>query len=122
MPKSPFEIPDEIRDLTSRSVEEARKAFEQFTGAARAASAQAEEAASKMQASAKDVSAKALSFTESHVKAAFDHAQKLIAAKDPQEFLAHQTEFVKAQLASLENHAKELGTAILKKATPDKDK
>jgi len=121
MAKTPFEIPNDIRDLTSKSVEEARKAFEQFTGAARAASAQAEEAATKMQSSAKDVSAKALSFTEEHIKAAFDHAQKLIQSKDPQEFLAHQTEYVKAQLASLEEHAKELGTAIFKKITPDKE-
>jgi len=122
MTKIPFEIPNDIRDLTSRSVDEARKAFERFTDAARAASAQAEEAASKMQSSAKDVSEKALSFTEAHVRAAFDHAQKLIQAKDPQEFLAHQTEYVKSQLASLESHAKDLGTAILKKVTPDKDK
>jgi phasin family protein len=67
-----------------------------------------------------DVSAKALSFTEAHVKAAFDHAQKLIQAKNPQEFLAHQSEYVKAQLAAMEEHAKELGTAILKKVTPEK--
>ncbi len=121
MAKTPFEIPNEVRDLTSKSVEEARKAFERFTGAARAASAQAEEAASKMQSSAKDVSEKALSFTEAHVKAAFDHAQKLIQAKDPDEFLAHPTEYGRTQLASLEEHPKELGAAILKKVTPDKE-
>jgi hypothetical protein len=109
MTKIPYEIPTEIRDLTAKSVEEARKAFERFAEAAHQATAQAE-----------DVSTKALSFTEAHVKAAFDHAQKLIQAKNPQEFLAHQSEYVKAQLASMEEHAKELGTAILKKVTPDK--
>jgi phasin len=121
MAKTPFEIPNDIRDLTSKTVDEARKAFERFTEAARTASAQAEATATKMQSSAKDVSAKAVSFTEEHVKAAFDHAQKLIQAKDPQEFLAHQTEYVKAQLASLEEHAKELGAAIIKKMAPDKE-
>jgi hypothetical protein len=54
------------------------------------------------------------------VKAAFDHAQKLINVKDPQEFLAHQSEYVKKQLTALEGHAKELGTGVLKKITPDK--
>lgn len=121
MAKTPYEIPNDIRDLTSKTVDEARKAFERFTETARTASAQAEEAASKMQSSAKDVSAKALSFTEEHIKAAFDHAQKLIQSKDPQEFLAHQTEYVKTQLASLEEHAKELGSSFLKKMTPDKE-
>jgi phasin len=120
MTKIPYEIPPEIRDLTAKSVDEARKAFERFTEAARTASAKAEDTASKVQSSVKDVGTKALDFTEAHVKAAFDHAQRLVQAKTPQEFIAHQTEYVKAQLAALEEQAKELGAAILKKVTPDK--
>ncbi|MBO0733213.1 MAG: phasin family protein [Methylocapsa sp.] len=115
-----IKLPPEIRDLTTKSVEEARKAFEAFTDAARKASAQAEDAAAKVQSSAKDVSAKALDFTEAHVKAAFEHAQKLVDAQTPQEFLAHQAEYVKSQLAALEKQAKELGAAITKKGPPDK--
>jgi len=91
MTKIPYEIPPEIRDLTSKTVEEARKAFESFIAAAQKAAAQAEGTANSLQSSAKDVSAKALNFTEANVKAAFDHAQKLIQAKDPQEIVAHQT-------------------------------
>ena len=113
MTKIPYEIPAEIRDLTAKSVEEARKA-------AHKATAQAEGTANALQSSAKDVSAKALSFTEANLKSAFDHAQKLIQAKDPQEILAHQSEYVKKQLAAMEEHARELGTAVLKAATPDK--
>jgi phasin len=73
-----------------------------------------------VQSRAKDVSAKALSFTEANLKATFDHAQNLIQAKDPQEILAYQAEYVKKQLAAIEEHAKELGTAVLKAVTPDK--
>src|SRR5580692_7283519 len=120
MTKIPYEIPAEIRDLTAKSVEEARKAFGSFIEAAHKATAQAEGTANALQSSAKDVSAKALSFTEANLKAAFDHAQKLIQAKDPQEILAHQSEYVKKQLAAMEEHAKELGTAVLKVVTPDK--
>jgi phasin len=120
MTKIPYEIPAEIRDLTAKSVEEARKAFGSFIEAAHKATAQAEGTANALQSSAKDVSAKALSFTEANLKAAFDHAQKLIQAKDPQEILAHQSEYVKKQLAAMEEHAKELGTAVLKAVTPDK--
>ena len=64
-------------------LEEARKAFESFIEAAHKATAQAEGTATALQSSAKDVSAKALSFTEANLKAAFDHAQMLIQAKDP---------------------------------------
>ena len=99
--KIPYEIPAEIRDLTAKSVEEARKAFESFIEAAHKATAQAEGTASALQSTAKGVSAKALSFTEANLKAAFDHAQKLIQAKDPQEILAHQSEYVKKQLAAM---------------------
>jgi phasin len=120
MTKIPYEIPTEIRDLTAKSVEEARKAFGSFIEAAHKATAQAGGTANALQSSAKDVSAKALSFTEANLKAAFDHAQKLIQAKDPQEILAHQSEYVKKQLAAMEEHAKELGTAVLKAVTPDK--
>ncbi len=120
MTKIPNEIPPEIRDMTAKSVEEARKAFERFTEAARTATAQAESAASKAQVSVKDAGTKAFDFAESNVKAAFDHLQDLIQAKNPQEFLAHQTEYVKKQVAALEEHAKELGSAIIGKATRDK--
>jgi phasin len=120
MSKIPYEIPAEIRDLTAKSVEEARKAFGSFIEAAHKATAQAEGTTNALQSRAKDVSAKALSFTEANLKAAFDHAQKLIQAKDHQEILAHQSEYVKKQLAAMEEHAKELGTAVLKIVTPDK--
>ena len=120
MTKFPYEIPADIRNLTAKSVDEARKAFERFIEAAHEASAQAEDTADTLQAAAKDLSAKTLSFTEANIKAAFDHAQKLIQAKDPQEFLAHQSEYVKAQLAAMQEHATELGTAVMKKITPDK--
>jgi phasin len=106
----------EVRDVTAKSVEEARKAFESFIDAAHKATAHMEGSADALQSSAKEASAKALSFTEANVKAAFDHAQKLIQAKDPQEILAHQAEFVRKQLASVEAHAKELGAVV----TPDK--
>ena len=38
MTKIPYEIPPEIRDLTAKTVEEARKAFESFIAAAHKAS------------------------------------------------------------------------------------
>ena len=79
--------------MTAKSVEEARKAFDGFMAAAHKATAHMEGTANALQASAKEASAKALSFTEANVKAAFDHAQTLIEAKDPQEILAHQAEY-----------------------------
>ncbi len=53
--------------------------------------------------------AKAMSFAENNVNAAFDLAQKLVRAKDVNEVLALQFEFAKSQMAAMQTQAKELG-------------
>ena len=63
---------------------------------------------------AKAVSAHVLTYTERNVNAAFDLAQKLVRAKDPQEALALQSEYLKTQLAVLQEQAKELGAVVQK--------
>ena len=55
---------------------------------------------------------------ERNVNAAFDLAQKLVKAKDPQEALALQSEYLKTQLAVLQEQAKEFGAVVQKSLTP----
>ncbi len=117
MSNSPFEIPNELRDFADRSVEQARKAFEGFLTVAQRAAGVANEAAPAPQG-VKAVSAQVLVFTEQNLNAAFDLAHKLVRAKDPQEALALQSEYVKAQLAALQEQAKALGAAFQKSMTP----
>jgi phasin len=118
MSSSPFEIPNEMRDFAERSVEQARKAFEGFLTVAQRATGAAGDAAATSQGGAKSVGAHVLSYTERNVNAAFDLAQKLVKAKDPQEALALQSEYLKAQLAALQEQAKELGSIVQKSITP----
>ncbi len=113
-----YEIPTEMRDFAEKSVDQARKAFESFIGAAQKASTDAEGAAASVSTNAKEVATKAVSFAEANVKAAFDLAQKLVQAKDVQEILNHQSEFAKAQLASIQEQAKEIGEAVKKAVAP----
>ena len=114
MPSSPFEVPNELRDFAERSVDQARKAFEGFLTVAQRASGVAGDAAATPQGGVKAVSAHVLSYTERNVNAAFDLAQKLVRAKDPQEALALQSEYLKTQLAVLQEQAKELGAVVQK--------
>ena len=118
MPSSPFEVPNELRDFAERSVEQARKAFEGFLTVAQRASGVAGDATTTSQGGAKTVSAHVLSYTERNVNAAFDLAQKLVRAKDPQEALALQSEYMRSQLAVLQEQAKELGSIFQKGLTP----
>lgn len=112
-----YQVPNEVRDFAEKSVEQARKAFEGFAGAAQKALTSTGEMPFGMPTGAKDVSVKALSFAEANVNAAFDLAQKLVHAKDPQEVLQLQSEFVKAQLNAIQEQTKELGAAFQKSAT-----
>jgi phasin len=112
-----FQIPNEVRDFAEKSVEQARKAFEGYTGAAQKAISSFETSTSTFQTGAKDVSAKALGYAEANVNAAFELARKLLHAKDPQEMLTLQAEFVKSQVESIQTQAKELGAALQKAST-----
>ncbi len=118
MSSQPFEVPNELRDFAERSVEQARKAFEGFLTVAQRTAGAAGDAANSTQSSAKSVSAHVLAYTEQNLNAAFDLAQSLLKAKDPQEALALQSEFLKSQLAALQAQARELGSIVQNSVAP----
>jgi phasin len=112
MTKLPYEIPSEMRDFAEKSVEQARKAFEGFIGAAQRAAGSMESQGLPLPADAKDIGTKAMGFAETNVKAAFDLAQKLVHAKDVQEVLALQSEYLRAQMHAIPEQMKELGSVV----------
>ena len=71
-----------------------------------------------MPSGVKDVGAKAMGYAEANVKAAFDHALKLVHAKDLQEVMQLQSEYLKAQMATLQEQAKEIGSTVQNAVTP----
>lgn len=111
-----YQVPNEVRDFAEKSVEQARKAFEGFAGAAQKALSSAADLPITPPG-ATDIGVKALSFAEANVNAAFDLAQKLVHAKDPQEVLQLQSEFVKAQMNAIQEQTKELGAVFQKSTT-----
>lgn len=119
MVNPPYEIPNELRDFAARSVDQARKAFEGFIEVAQKTAGTVDSAAQEAQTGAKQVGSQILGFAEQNVNAAFDHAQKLVRAKDAQEAFALQSEFLKTQLNALQDQAKELGALMQKSAAPE---
>jgi phasin len=111
-----FEVPPELRAMTEKSMEQARVAFNTFMTSAQQALSQFEGQAKAMQANAKDVSEKAMGFAERNVANAFAFADRLVHAKDVQQVVALQTEFIQAQMKELAEQAKELGEAAAKLA------
>ncbi len=113
-----FEVPVDLRDFAQKSVEQARKAFEGFVTVAQKTADTVDSAGANMRASAKTVTSQALSYAEQNVNAAFDFANKLVQAKDPQAAFTLQSEYLKTQIAALQSQAKELGAVIQSSATP----
>ncbi len=111
-----YQVPNEVRDFAEKSVEQARKAFEGFAGAAHKAITSTPDLP-LVPPAAKDVGTKALSYAEANVNAAFDLAQKLVHAKDPQEVFQLQSEFLKSQFAAFQEQTKELSATFQKSTT-----
>jgi phasin len=113
-----FEVPPDLRAATEKSIEQARAAFNKFISAAQQAMSEFEGHAKAMQAGAKDVSEKAMSYAERNVANTFAFADRLVHAKDIQQVIVLQTEFVQAQMKELAAQSKELGEATLKYKPP----
>jgi phasin len=111
-----FEIPPEMRAFAERGVEQARQAFEGFISAAHNAMTAFEGQAANARKGAKDVTDKAITFTQQNITSSFDHAQRLMRAKDVQEVLKLQSDYVRQQMQALTEQAKELGEASAKAA------
>jgi phasin family protein len=61
---------------------------------------------------ATDMSRKLLAMAEQNLRSTFDHSKKLLHAKDVQEAMQMQTEFLKAQYASATEQLREMGSGI----------
>jgi phasin len=105
----PFEVPPEMRALAEKSVTQARQAFEGFISAAQRTVSTLEGQAETARKGAKDVGEKAMSFAESNIASSFEFAQKLVRAKDVEEMLKLQSDYIKNQMQALSDQAKELG-------------
>jgi phasin len=113
---APFEISAEMRAFAERSFEQAKLAFDKFIEAAQSTMSTFEDQSKVAQAGAKEVSQKIMSFAEQNVANAFDYAQKLVQAKDPQALLSLHGEFVRSQMQVLAEQARELSEVAGKAA------
>ena len=111
-----FDVPTQMRQFAEQSVEQARKAVDGFMTAAQKAVTTAEAQAANAQSSAKDVGQKAMGFAEQNIANSFEFAQRLVRAKDIQEVMALQQEYLQSQMKAMSEQAKDLGSAAAKGA------
>ena len=111
-----FDVPTQMRQFAEQSVEQAKKAVDGFLTAAQKTAVVLETQANTAQSGAKDVREKVMSFAEENIANSFDFAQKLVRAKDVQEVMALQQEFLKSQMQAMQAQAKDLGTTATEAA------
>ncbi len=112
--KTGFEVPDQMRDFAEKSVDQARKAFDDFMGATQQAVTNAEDNANAMQASAADVNKKALTYAEEHVDAAFKFAQELVKADNVEDMMKLQQDYLRSQMEALGEQSREFSNTATK--------
>jgi hypothetical protein len=92
--KQPFEIPQHLRELAEKNVEQARGAYAQFMDAmAQAISAWSAVPSNLMTSSFKVVQERAIQFAKENAEAGFALASDLTKAKDIQDVLTLQSRF-----------------------------
>ena len=112
--RSPFEMPPEFRAMAEASVEQARKSFDNFMGAARRTAEAMEGQGSAARTGAREIGAKALAFAERNMAASLDYAQGLVKARDASEIMRLHADYVQAQMRNLTEQASEMGQAVAK--------
>jgi phasin len=111
-----LEVPAELRDLAEKTIDQAEKAFGMFFEAANKSIASIPNPGTEM-------SKQALSLTEQNIKAAFEHARKLVHATDLQEAMRIQSEFLKSQFTNAGEHMRQITGGVMsaaKDASQDK--
>ena len=89
-PKMTMEVPPQVRDFAIKSVDQAERAISSFMESA-------SKSVAVVSSPMNDAAQQALAITEKNLKASFDHARKLMNAKDIHEVMQLQTEFLRNQ-------------------------
>src|SRR5256885_4444211 len=96
-----LEVPAELRDLAEKTIDQAEKAFGMFFEAAN-------KSITSMPSPGTEMSKQALSLTQQNIRAAFDHARKLVHATDLQEAMRIQSDFLKSQFTNAGEHMRQI--------------
>ena len=116
-----LEVPEAVRQLAEKNVEQARGAYNQFMEMARRAQDMISQSSGAMAESAREVQTKALSYAEKNMEAGFDFVTELSKARDLKEYLEIQSRHTEKSMKNYADQAQELGKMmadVAQKAQP----
>ena len=114
VPKSPFEMPEQFRDLAEKNVAQARAAYGQFMDAMAQAVGVWTKAlpANEVTSGFNVVQERAIRFAKQNGEAGFALASELASAKNLQDMLAIQSRYAQTQMQAYALQAQELGRLV----------
>jgi phasin len=111
-----FDVPPDMRAFAEKSIEQARQTFDDFISAAHHAVSAFEGQADSVRKGAQDVTEKAMIFAKQNMASLFELALQLARARDIQDLLKLQADYIRRQMQVLTEQAKELGESTAKAA------
>jgi phasin len=107
-PKVTMEVPAQVREFAEKSVDQTERALSSFIESA-------SRSVGMVPGPMTEVAKQALAITHANLKASFDHARKLLQAKDINEVMQFQSAFLHAQFGVATDQFKQM-TATAKDA------
>lgn len=121
--KTPFDVPpemkafaDQSKAFAEQSIETARKAFHSYLDATQKAFGTMGNSAGSAHVNASELGRQAMSYAQENVTATFAFIDRVMKARDPQEVMKLQTEFVQSQMQKFGEQTKAIGEAAAKTA------
>ena len=100
-PTMKMEVPAQVREFAEKSVDQAENAISSFMESA-------SKSVAMVPSPMTDAARRALAITEANLKASFKHARKLMHAKDINEVMQLQSEFLRNQFSVATEQLKQM--------------
>jgi phasin len=107
-----MEIPDAVRQLAERNVEQTRNAYGQMMDMAKKAQETVATSSGAMTGAAIELQNKAMRFASENIEANFKLAADLARARDMKDYFEIQARHAQKQMQAYTSQAQELGQAI----------
>jgi phasin len=111
-----FEIPEPVREIAERNVEQARNAYAQFMDMARQAQDMIMKSQGAMTASALEIQTRAMKFAEKNIEQSFSFAEDIARARDLKQYVDIQQRHAQKQMQTYTEQAQELGRMVAEAA------
>lgn len=120
--KPGMDIPDSVRQMAEKNVDQAKAAYSQFLDMARKAQDMASQSSGAMTRAAMDVQGEVMRYTQQNIEAGFQAAADLARARDMKEFFEIQSRHAQRQMQTYAQQAQELGRLMTQAAQKAQNK